>query len=169
MRILCFLGVTITFSFIFRVVFYLYLRSFYHQQSLLFSQTSCTIMCVAAFLIWIIELYFCGISVEWQTKRRSCFATSTLLSQLIFSLAGILMQRGLSCNACAWQSFLRLRPDVAWLMHSTLVKWNLVTFQWQLFSLCSSVTTHMRMRTDTHTQEEICQQICICQEVIVSM
>lgn len=102
--------------------FYLYLRSFYHQLSFLFPQTSYTIMCVAAFLMGIIELYFCGISVECQTKRHSCFATFTLLSQLIFSLAGILMQRGLSCNACAWQSFFRLRPDVAWLMRSTLVK-----------------------------------------------
>lgn len=49
-------------------------------------------MCVAAFLILITEV-LCRVSVDRQTKRRSCFTTFTQRSQLIFSLAGILKQR----------------------------------------------------------------------------
>lgn len=127
MRILYFLGVTITFSFIFEWVLFVFVQ-------LSASIYACSLLNLN---YW---TSFCRISTEVADKETLLLCYTTF--QLITSLAGILMQRGLSCSTCAWQSFLSLCPDVAWLMHSKLVKWNLVTFQWQLFSLCSRVTTH---------------------------
>lgn len=92
MRILRSLGVAITFSFIFRVVFICICAAFTSNYPFSSPQTLFTSIRLAAFLILITEV-FCGISVEWQTKRRSCFTTFTQLSQLILSLAGILKQR----------------------------------------------------------------------------
>lgn len=93
--ILCFLGVTITFSFILGYFLFVFAQ--------LLPPTSPSLplnhhMHVAAFLILIIELRL----EEWvqsSRQRHSCFTAFTVLSQLIFSLAGIFKRRGLSCNA----------------------------------------------------------------------
>lgn len=95
-------------------------------------------------------------SIEGQTQRRSRFLrVFTPLSQLIFSLAGILTQRRPSCNTWAWQEFLRSHPAVAWppARHTCQMK-----SQWRFsgnYSLLRSIVTpHISLETHTHTRSK---------------
>lgn len=93
-------------------------------------------------------------SIEGQTQRRSRFLrVFTPLSQLIFSLAGILTQRRPSCNTWAWQEFLRSHPAVAWppARHTCQMK-----SQWRFsgnYSLLRSIVTpHISLETHTRSK-----------------
>lgn len=118
MRNLCFLGVTITFGFILGHFLFVFAQLLRTRTPFLFPQTSRIVAYVAAFLVSMMKFLHRGVDKE----TLQAFQVFTPLSQLIFSLAGILMRSGLSCNTCAWQEFPRLRPAVAWPLRSTLVK-----------------------------------------------
>lgn len=173
----------------FRVVFICVCTAFTSRTPFFLPQTSRIVTYVAAFssFKWRSLFFFCFLffrvcvcvtsSIEGQTQRRSRFLrVFTPLSQLIFSLAGILTQRRPSCNTWAWQEFLRSHPAVAWppARHTCQMK-----SQWRFsgnYSLLRSIVTlHISLETHTHTHaqqnilQNICQGICICQPVIVSM
>lgn len=143
----------------FRVVFICICTAFTTRTPFLFPQTPCIVAYVAAFLISIIKLFFLwDLASKSRQRDAPAFQVFTPLSQLIFSLAGILMRGGLSCNTCAWQEFLRWRPAVAWLRRSTLVKWKRsdVSVAITLFAFnCNAAlfTAH------THTQKNTFRKI----------
>lgn len=91
---LCFLWATVTFSFIYRV--------FLFVSAQLLQPT-------------IISFFFSNAAVFLIIKQQNS-AESAHVSSLL-RLAGI--GRALGSNACAWQPFLRLHPDVAWPARST--------------------------------------------------
>lgn len=162
----------------FRVVFICVCTTFTSQTPFFLRQTSCIVTYVAAFspFKWPSLFFFSCVcatsSIEGQTQRRSRFLRAfTPLSQLIFSLAGILTQSRPSCNTWAWQEFVRSHPAGVWPLaqHTCQMK-----CQWRFsgnYSLLRSIVTpHISLETHTRCKtENICQGICICQPVIVSM
>lgn len=161
MRNLCFLGVTITFCFMlgwFLFVFAQFLRAeppFSSVRRHVLLHTLLLFLHLndeACFLGFFFFRVYATSSVKAQTQRRSCFLrVFTPLSQLIFSLAGILTQRRPSCNTSAWQELLRSHPAGAWpLARHTCQMKNQWRFSGNYSLLRSIVTPHISLETNTH-------------------